>query len=148
MSLKEKLTSDLKTALKARDELKLSTIRSLQSGIKYKEIELRRELDEGEIISLIATQIKKNTEAAELFDKGGRADLSGKERKEIGILTAYLPEQASEEDLRLRVREVITETEAQGAKDLGKVMKILIPEFRGKADSNLIKSLAMEYLNS
>ena len=146
MNLKEKLFSDMKGALKARDSLRLSTIRGLNSEIKNKEIDLRRDILDQEVLSLVASQIKKRKEAAAMFEKGGRFDLSEKEDQERVILQGYLPEQASEDEVRNRVREVIAELAAQGPKDLGKVMKTIIPEFKGKADSGMIKNLVSEYL--
>ncbi|QPJ66878.1 MAG: GatB/YqeY domain-containing protein [Candidatus Nitrohelix vancouverensis] len=145
--MKARLQADLQTAQKNKDALKLNTIRGIRSGIKYKEIEAKRELDDDEIVSLIASQIKKNKEAAELFQKGKRLDLSEKELLEVEILQNYLPEQVSEEELRARIQVIIDESGAASAKDLGKVMKIAIPEFKGKADSAAIKSLALEFLN-
>ena len=136
----------MKGALKARDSLKLSTIRGLNSEIKNKEIDLRRDILDEEVLSLVASQIKKRKEAAAMFEKGGRFDLSEKEDQERVILQGYLPEQASEDEVRNRVREVIAELAAQGPKDLGKVMKTIIPEFKGKADSGMIKNLVSEYL--
>ncbi len=136
----------MKGALKARDSLRLSTIRGLNSEIKNKEIALRRDILDEEVLSLVASQIKKRKEAAAMFEKGGRFDLSEKEDQERVILQGYLPEQASEDEVRNRVREVIAELAAQGPKDLGKVMKTIIPEFKGKADSGMIKNLVSEYL--
>jgi uncharacterized protein YqeY len=146
MSLKEKLLSDMKGALKTRDALKLNTIRGLNAEIKNREIDLRQELGDDEIIPIISTQIKKRKEAAALFDKGGRADLREKENQEMAVLQEYLPEQVSEEDLQRRVREVVAELGAVEMKDLGKVMKTLIPEFRGRANNSVIKNLVAEQL--
>ncbi len=146
MSLKEKLLSDMKGALKARDALKLNTIRGLNAEIKNREIDLRQELGDDEIIPIISTQIKKRKEAAALFDKGGRADLREKENQEMAVLQEYLPEQVSEEDLQRRVREVVAELGAVEMKDLGKIMKTLIPEFRGRTSNTVIKNLVTEQL--
>ena len=136
----------MKGALKARDSLRVGTIRGLNSEIKNKEIDLRRDILDEEVLSLVASQIKKRKEAAAMFEKGGRFDLSEKEDQERVILQGYLPEQASEDEVRNRVREVIAELAAQGPKDLGKVMKTITPEFKGKADSGMIKNLVSEYL--
>ena len=144
MNLKESLLSDMKEALKARNSLTLNTIRGLISEIKNREIDLRRELDNNEIIALVSTQIKKRKEAATLFDKGGRSDLSLKENQEMEILQKYLPEQVSESDLKNRIQEVILELGIVDIKDLGKVMKTVIPEFKGRADNGQIKSLVTE----
>ena len=147
MTLKEKLLANMKEALKSKDSLRLNTIRSLISATKNQEIELRRELQEEEILSLIAREVKKRKEASTLFKQGGRTDLMEKEDQEKLILQTYLPEQASEEVLRKRIQEVIEETGAEGMKDFGKIMKILVPEFMGKADNAMIKDLAGEFLN-
>ena len=136
----------MKEAQKARDSLTLNTIRCVISEIKNREIDLRRELDDEEIISLVSTQIKKRKEAATLFDKGGRADLSEKENQEMVILQKYLPEQVSEEDLKNRIQEVILELGIVDIKDLGMVMKTIIPEFKGRADNGQIKNLVIECL--
>ena len=146
MDLKESLLTAMKEALKAKNSLKLNTIRGLISEVKNREIDLRRDLEDDEIISIISSQIKKRKEASTLFDKGGRSDLSEKENQEITFLQEYLPEQVSEEDLRKRVKEVILELGVSDIKDLGKVMKIIIPEFKGRADNGQIKNLVAEYL--
>ena len=136
----------MKEAQKARDSLTLNTIRCVISEIKNREIDLRRELDDEEITSLVSTQIKKRKEAAILFDKGGRTDLSEKENQEMVILQKYLPEQVSEEDLKNRIQEVILELGIVDIKDLGMVMRTLIPEFKGRADNGQIKNLVIECL--
>jgi len=147
MNLKESLLSDMKGALKARDSLKLITIRGLISEIKYQEIDVGRDLVEDEIISIILTQVKKRKEAAILFDKGGRKDLFEKENQEKKILQEYLPEQVSASDLKQRIQEVISEFGIIDIKDLGKIMKTIIPEFKGRADNEQIKNLVTECLN-
>ncbi len=148
VTLKDKLLADMKEALKSRDSLRLNTIRSVIAAVKNQEIHLlRKELDDDEILSLVSREVKKRKEAAALFQQGGRTDLMEKEKQEHAILQAYLPEQVSEDDLRKRIQEVVAETKAEGMKDLGQIMKILVPEFKGKADNGLIKNLAGEYLN-
>ena len=136
----------MKEALKAKNSLKLNTIRGLISEIKNREIDLRRDLENNEIISIVSSQIKKRKEASTLFDQGGRSDLSEKENQEITFLQEYLPEQVSEEDLRKRLKEIILELGVNDIKDLGKVMKIIIPEFKGRADNSQIKDLVAECL--
>ncbi|MBI4389373.1 MAG: GatB/YqeY domain-containing protein [Nitrospinae bacterium] len=142
MDIKQRLLSDIKGAMKAQDSLRLSTLRLLSAEIKNKEIDLRRELNDEEVLTQLTSQIKKRKEAIGLFEKGGRDDLIEKERREQAILESYLPAQASEEELRSRIAEVVESTGAQGLKDLGKVMKVLVAEFKGKADSGFIKDLA------
>ena len=147
MNLKKSLLSDMKGALKARDSLKLITIRGLISEIKNHEIDVGRDLVDDEIISIILTQVKKRKEAAIFFDKGGRKDLLEKENQEKKILQEYLPEQVSVNDLKQRIQEVISELEIIDIKDLGKIMKTIIPEFKGRADNEQIKNLVTECLN-
>ena len=147
MTLKERLLTDMKEALRAKDSLRLNTIRSIISAIKNQEIDLRKEIEEEEILTLVAREVKKRKEASALFKKGGRTDLMEKEDQEMVVLQVYLPEQVSEEVLRKRIQEVIAATGAEGMKDFGKIMKVLVPEFKGKADNALIKDLAGEFLN-
>ena len=137
----------MKGAQRSKDSLRLNTIRSVISSIKNQEIDLRKELQDEDVLPLITREVKKRKEAATLFEQGGRMDLMEKEKQEHAILQTYLPEQISEEDLRKRIQEVIAETEAEGMKDFGKIMKVLVPELKGKADNGLIKDLAGEYLN-
>ena len=147
MTLKEKLLSEMREAMKSKDSLKLGTIRSVISAVKNQEIDLRKDLDEEEILAIVSREVKKRKEAASLYEKGKRPELKDKEIQEMEILQTYLPKQVSEEVLRQRIQEVITETGAEGMKDFGKIMKTLVPEFKGKADNALIKELTNEYLN-
>ena len=147
MSLKEKLLSNMKEAMKSKDSVKLGTVRGVISAVKIQEIDLKKELSEEEILTIVSREVKKRKEAAVLYEKGNRPELKDKEIQEMKILQTYLPEQVSEKDLRRRIQEVIAETGAEGMKDFGKIMKTLVPEFKGKADNSLIKELANEYLN-
>ena len=147
MTLKEKLLADMKEALRAKDSLRLNTIRSVISAIKNQEIDLRKDIEEEEILTLVTREVKKRKEASALFKEGGRTDLMEKEDQEMVVLQVYLPEQVSEEVLRKRIQEVIAETGVEGMKDFGRIMKVLVPEFKGKADNALIKELAGEFLN-
>jgi len=147
MSLKEKLRSNMKEAMKSKDSVKLGTVRSVISAVKNQEINLKKDLSEEEILTIVSREVKKRKEAAVLYEKGNRPELKDKEIQEMKILQTYLPEQVSEKDLRRRIQEVIDETGAEGMKDFGKIMKTLVPEFKGKADNGLIKELANEYLN-
>ena len=147
MSLKEKLLSNMKEAMKSKDSVKLGTVRGVISAVKNQEIDLKKELSEEEILTIVSREVKKRKEAAVLYEKGNRPELKDKEIQEMKILQTYLPEQVSEKDLRRRIQEVIAETGAEGMKDFGKIIKTLVPEFKGKADNSLIKELANEYLN-
>ena len=137
----------MKEAMKSKDSVKLGTVRGVISAVKNQEIDLKKELSEEEILTIVSREVKKRKEASVLYEKGNRPELKDKEIQEMKILLAYLPEQVSEKDLRLRIQEVIAETGAEGMKDFGKIMKTLVPEFKGKADNSLIKELANEYLN-
>ena len=137
----------MKEAMKSKDSVKLGTVRGVISAIKNQEIDLKKELSEEEILTIVSREVKKRKEAAVLYEKGNRPELKDKEIQEMKILKTYLPEQVSEKDLRRRIQEVIAETGAEGMKDFGKIMKTLVPEFKGKADNSLIKELANEYLN-
>ena len=147
MSLKEELLSNMKEAMKSKDSVKLGAVRGVISAVKNQEIDLKKELSEEEILTIVSREVKKRKEAAVLYEKGNRPELKDKEIQEMKILQTYLPEQVSEKDLRRRIQEVIDETGAEGMKDFGKIMKTLVPEFKGKADNSLIKELANEYLN-
>lgn len=146
MELKQTLLSDLKAAMKSRDSLKINTLRLLISDIKNKEIDLREELGDEAITALLTTQIKRRKEAAGMFEQGGRADLKEKEEKEMAILQIYLPEQVGEEELKQRIQAVIAETGVQGPQDMGKVMKVVVPEFKGKAEGDQIRKIVTELL--
>ena len=137
----------MKEAMKSKDSVKLGTVRSVISAVKNQEIDLKKELSEEEILTIVSREVKKRKEAAVLYEKGNRPELKEKEIQEMEILQTYLPEQVSEKDLRRRIQEVIDETGAEGMKDFGKIMKTLVPEFKGKADNSFIKELANEYLN-
>ena len=123
MSLKEKLLSNMKEAMKSKDSVKLGTVRGVISAVKNQEIDLKKELSEEEILTIVSREVKKRKEASVLYEKGNRPELKDKEIQEMKILQTYLPEQVSEKDLRRRIQEVIAETGAEGMKDFGKIMK-------------------------
>lgn len=147
-SLKHKIASDLKTALKKGEELRLSTLRLLVAAVSNKEIELRKKdvgLSDQEILDTIASEAKKRKDAAVEYQKGGREDLAKKETEELKILREYLPPEISDDDLlrivRDGVREASLPTGKAGAvseKDFGKVMKIIMPTLKGRASGERI----------
>jgi len=147
MELKQTLLADLKGAMKSRDSLKVDTLRLIVSEIKNREIDLHEELGDEAITALLTTQIKKRKEAAGMFEKGGRIDLKEKEEKEMAIIQVYLPEQVGEEELRVRIQAIIEETGAQSPKDMGKVMKVVVPEFKGRAEGDQIRSIVTKLLS-
>lgn len=138
MSIRDDLKRSVVEAAKARDQVRLDTIRSIQSAVRYKEIEKRGELTEPEILSVIQTLCKQHRESIEQFKKGGREDLASKEDRELGILEKYLPAQLSREEIEKVVRQVVAETGAQGSGDLGRVMKETMKQLAGKADGKVV----------
>src|SRR3990172_2754294 len=134
MALKEQLDADLKAAMKDKDQLKLSVVRMLKSAIKYREIELMKSLDDAGVQAVIHSEIKRHRDSVEQYRGGYCEDLASKEEAEIAILQLYQPAQLSPEELEKIVDGVIARVGAQGPKDMGKVMKALLPEVQGKAE--------------
>jgi len=147
MSLEERLVEEMKQAMKANDKTRLSTIRMIRTAVKNKEIDLRNKLDDDEILRVIQGMVRKSEESVEQFKAGGRMDLVEKETKEIEILRSYLPQALSQEDVIRIIDESIQETQASSLKDLGKVMKSVMPKLTGKADGKLINQLVKERLS-
>jgi len=137
-ALKERITQDMKEAMKERDILKVSTLRLLLAEIKNKEIDKKGELTDEEILSLIQKAVKQREESIEQYRKGNRSDLVEKETKEIEILKSYLPEPLSEEELDRIIEETIKEVGAMGPKDMGKVMKAIMPKVKGRVDGKIV----------
>ncbi len=146
MGLRDKIETDTKTALKAGEKDKVSTLRMLNAALKNKQIDKRRPLVEEEVVETVRSLIKQRKDSIEQFAKGGRQDLVDKETAEVAVLEAYLPQQLPREELEAMVRDVITQTGAQGAKDMGKVIKALIPMVAGRADGKLISELVKHAL--
>lgn len=147
MALKERLQADLKTSLKAAEKVKVSVLRLLQAAIKNREIEVRRELSDEEVLAVITSSMKQRRESIKYFEEGGRADLVEKETQELTILTSYLPPQLGEEELRTYIQAAIAETGASGPKDLGKVMKQVMARLKGQAAGETVSRLAREMLS-
>lgn len=148
--LKDKIQEDLKAAMIAKDELKLSTIRMLKSAIQYYEIQkggAGYEASDEDVIDVIGREIKKRKESIELYEKGSRQELADKEKAELEILESYLPEQISEEEIRTLVDEAIAQTRASSINEMGKVMGALMPKVKGRADSTLVSNLVREKLS-
>lgn len=145
-NLKDKLTQHMKHAMKQKDVLKLSVIRLLMAEIKNREIELRKELDDGEVLALIQHAVKQRKEAMEQYRRGGREDLAEKEEREMEILRAYLPEEISETELIRIIEDAIASTGASSPKEMGKVMREVMPRVKGRADGRLVKELVRKRL--
>lgn len=148
MALKATLQRDLTTAAKAQDKLRLSTIRMLLAAIKNREIEVRRELTDAELLDTVGKLIKQRHESIEQFRRGGRSDLAEKEEAEARLLQAYLPEPLAPAELAAKVDEAIARAGATSRKDMGKVMKLLLPEIAGRADSKAASELVQERLRA
>lgn len=146
MSLKDKLTEDLKQAMRQGDEQRRSTLRLVMAAIKNAEIEKRRELEEGELLAIIAKEAKQRHESIAQFEKGGRQDLADREEAELQILLAYLPEQLSREDIEAQARQIIEEVGAASPAQMGQVMRRLMPLMQGKADGKLVSQVVKELL--
>ena len=147
MSLKERLDQDLKTAMREKAQLRLDTIRMLKSAIKYREIELMKPLDDAGIHAVISSEVKRRRDAVEQYKAGNRPELAAKEDAEIAILQGYLPQQLTQDELRAKVEAAVTATGAQGMKDMGKVMKALLPEVQGRAEGSAVSELVKARLS-
>jgi uncharacterized protein YqeY len=146
--LRDDINNAVKEAMKAKNERKLSTLRMVNSTIKNADIEARGQgkppLADAELLSLLQNMIKQRQEAVELYDKGGRAELAAQEREEIAIISAYLPKQMSEDEVKAAIGAAIAETNAAGIKDIGKVIGVLKAKYAGQMDfakaSGLVKA--------
>lgn len=149
MSLKDRLTEDMKQAMKDKEagKLRLSVIRMVRASIKNVEIDRKKELSEDEVLDVLAKEVKMRRDALEEFKKGNRPDLVEGLEQEIAILMHYLPEQLSEAEVRALVAEAVAQTGAAGPKDMGKVMAVLMPKVKGKADGKLVNTVVKELLN-
>jgi uncharacterized protein YqeY len=146
MGLRERVDADIINALKSGAKDKLSTLRMLSAALKNKQIDKRRSLTEEEVAETVRSLIKQRKDSIEQFGKGGRQDLVDKETAEVAVLEVYLPQQMSREEIEVMVRDAVAQTGAQGAKDMGKVMKALIPLVGGRADGKLVSELVKHAL--
>lgn len=134
MSLKTQLTEDMKIAMRAKDQVSLSTIRLINAAIKQFEVDERTEADDAKVISILTKMVKQRKDSAKIYTEAGRQDLADKENAEIEILNRYLPQMMSAEEIKTVVEAVIAETGASGMADMGKVMGVLKTRLAGKAD--------------
>jgi uncharacterized protein YqeY len=149
MSLREKISSDLKNALRDRKAVDLSVLRMLQSAIKNKEIERKKGdagLTDEEVIEVVTSEIKKRKEAIEGYTKGQRQDLADKENAELAVLMGYMPKQMGDVEIREEAKKAIGEAGAKTPQDIGRVMKILMPRMKGKADGGVVNRIVKEEL--
>ncbi|HZX48312.1 MAG TPA: GatB/YqeY domain-containing protein [Nitrospirota bacterium] len=148
MTILDRLSGDLKESLKGGDSLKSSVIRLIKSAVKYKEIECKAPLSNDQVIEVIMSGIKQRRDSIEQFSKGGRLDLVEKETREIEILKGYLPQLLTDEELAAEVKATMKEVGATSAKDMGKVMKALMPRLKGRAEGTKISSIVKELMDA
>ncbi len=146
-SLKDRLLDDMKDAMKAKDKERLSVIRMARASIKNVEIEKRKDLDDQEIIEVIAREVKKNRDSITEYKKAGQEEKITKLNQEIDILEEYLPRQLSRDEVEELVDQVIIRVGAESMADMGKVMGTVMPEVKGKADGRLVNAIVKEKLS-
>lgn len=148
MTLKAQLTEDMKTAMKAKDQLSLSTIRLINAAIKQFEVDERTEADDAKVVAILTKMVKQRKDSATIYLEAGRTDLADKENAEIEVLNRYLPQMMSEEEIKNAVYSAISTTGAAGMADMGKVMGILKTELAGKADMGEVNKVLKSALTA
>ena len=148
MSLQERLSEDLKDAMRQKDETRRSTIRFIRAAVQNQEIDKREALSDDEIIGVLSRLVRQHQESIAEFKKADRPELVDKEEAELRIIREYMPEQISEEELAELAREAISQTGASGPGDMGKVMGILMPQVRGRADGSQVSSVVRQLLSA
>ena len=146
-ALKDRIATDLKDAMKARDQLRVDTLRSALSGFTYKRTEAGVDLTESDELDVVRKQVKQRNDSAAEFEKAGRPELADKEKRERDILMAYLPAQKSADEIRAVIKAVIAEL-PEGGRNQGAVMKVAMPQLKGLADGNLVRQIVTEELAS
>jgi uncharacterized protein YqeY len=141
MSLKEKITEDMKNAMRAKEAARLATIRLLTSAIKQKEVDERIEVNDEQVLSIIEKMIKQRKDSITQFEAGGRQDLADIEKSELAILSTYMPAALSEAEVQAEVQAAVTASGAAGPQDMGKVMAILKPKLAGRADMTAVSAI-------
>ena len=148
MSLKNQITEDMKSAMKAGEKDRLKVVRLIMAAIKQVEVDKRVELDDAGVLSVLDKMVKQRRDSVEQFEKGGREDLAAIERAEIEVLEKYLPEQLSADELAALVDEVIAATGAESIRDMGKVMGQIKAKAAGRADMGAVSATVKERLNA
>jgi uncharacterized protein YqeY len=147
MSLKDRITEDMKTAMRAGEKERLATIRLILSAVKQREVDERITLDDSQVLTAIEKMIKQRREAITQFEAGGRADLVAKETAEIAILQTYLPAQMSDAEIDALIAEAIASTGAASIKDMGKVMGVVKAKAQGRADMGAVSARIKQKLS-
>ena len=146
MALKERLTEDMKSALRNRETVRLGLVRMIRSQIKNREIAKGNELSDEQVVEVVSSLIKSRREALEFAVKGDRKDLVAQAEEELEVLASYLPDQLSEEEIRSVVREAIDQSGAAGPGDLGRIMGAVMPRVKGRADGRLVNDIVRKCL--
>ena len=146
MGLQEKLLDDMKTAMKSGNKVALETLRMLRSQLKNASIAKGEDLSEDNVMSVLSKEAKKRKESLELYKQGGREDLAEKEEMEMQIIMSYLPEALSEDELEKIVDKAVVETEADSLRDMGKVMGLVMPQVKGRADGKVVQEMVKKKL--
>jgi uncharacterized protein YqeY len=141
MGLKEQITEDMKAAMRAKDMVKLGTIRLITAALKQKEVDERIELDDSQVLAILEKMVKQRKDSISQFEAGGRQDLADIEKAELAVLAAYMPAAMSEAELQAEVAAAVAATGATGPQDMGKVMGVLKPKLAGRADMTAVSGL-------
>jgi len=144
--LKDRIHEDMKDAMKKREENRLRALRLLMSAIKNFEVAEGREAADEDVQSIVLKEMKKRQEAIEAYEKAGRDDLAQQEREELEVLSAYAPRMMSEDEIRAEALKAIGETGASSPRDVGKVMRLLMPRIKGRADGKVVNRIVLELL--
>ena len=147
MNIVETLDKEIIEAMKAKDSVRLATLRGVKGAMKLQSIDHKKEINDELLIDVVSKEIKTRNESIKEFEKGGRQDLIDKTEEEIKILSKYLPEQLSEEEIVNIINQVFEEVNPSGIKDMGKVMGIVTPKVKGKADMSVVSTLIRNKLN-
>jgi len=148
MNLSERLNQEMVKAAKAKDKWRLSALRMMKTVLHNKEIDLKRELTDTEFLQLLSSMVKQRNDSIEQFTKGGRNDLVEKEEAELKVIQEFMPQQLSEAEIIAQIEIAVREEGATGVKDLGKVMKILMPRLTGRADGKAVSDKAKAILTA
>ncbi|MFD2672404.1 GatB/YqeY domain-containing protein [Marinicrinis sediminis] len=146
MSLSERLTEDMKQAMKNQDKFRLSVIRMIRSSVKNVEIEQKKTLDDNEVLDILNRELKQRKDSLQEFEKAGRDDLTENLHKEIEVITQYMPAQLTEEEIKTIVQQTIQEVGASSKADMGKVMGAVLPKVKGRADGKYVSQLVQQSL--
>lgn len=142
------INREMVLAAKSKDKIRLSAIRMIKTGIHNREIDLKRKMTDVEFLQMLSSMVKQRKDSIDQFKKGGREDLVEKEEAELKVIQQFMPVQMSEEDIDLEIQKAMQEVGAVGIKDMGKVMKVLMPKLTGKADGKIVGDKVKERLSS